>query len=249
MIMKNVQRWIILVVLVATNTVCQAGDKDSLPKVLIIGDSISIGYTKPLKTKLKGKAQVSHNPGNARDTATGLKSLDKWLGSTKWDVIHFNHGLHDMIQGYRGKNDKYVATDTGKAFIPIDQYEDNLEKIVQRLKKTQARLIFATTTPIPGGTTMWKGKEGYEKEYNKVATDIMTRNQIEINDLHAFVLRDIKKLQKPKNVHFNANGSNAMAQEVAKHILKAIGQQKNPPARNGAAISCQVDFLVVNAFG
>ncbi len=73
----------------------QGAEKSDLPNVLIIGDSISMNYTKPLKKILKGKAKVSHNhnPENACDTARGLKNLDKWLGSTKWDVIHFNFRL------------------------------------------------------------------------------------------------------------------------------------------------------------
>jgi lysophospholipase L1-like esterase len=221
---RTLSKSIMIGVIAICGVICHAEEAD-LPNVLIIGDSISIGYTKPLRMILKGKVQVSHNPKNARDTATGLKKLDQWLGSKKWDVIHFNHGLHDMIQGYRGKNDRYVATNTGETFIPIDQYKSNLEKIVQRLKKTDAKLIFATTTPIPEGTGLWKGKQGYEKEYNKAALEVMKKHKIEINDLHALVLPDIEKLQKPKNVHFNPNGSKAMAKEVAANILKAIGQQ------------------------
>ena len=67
-----------------------------LPQVLIIGDSISIGYFKPLQKRLKDVAIVSHNQGNAQHTANGLKMLNEWLGDTHWDVIHFNHGLHDL---------------------------------------------------------------------------------------------------------------------------------------------------------
>ena len=69
----------------------------------------------------------------------------------------------------------------------------------------------------------------FRSEYNKVAVEIMKRNKIEINDLHAFVLPRQKWLQEPKNVYFNANGSKALAHEVAKHILRIIGQPKNSP--------------------
>ena len=64
----------------------------NLPNVLIIGDSISIGYTSGVRDLLKGKANVIHNPGNAQGTTHGCKNLDAWLGDTKWDVIHFNWG-------------------------------------------------------------------------------------------------------------------------------------------------------------
>jgi hypothetical protein len=62
----------------------------ALPNVLIIGDSISIGYFPVVKELLEGKAVVVHNPGNAQHTRFGLEKLDEWLGQTKWDVIHFN---------------------------------------------------------------------------------------------------------------------------------------------------------------
>ena len=59
----------------------------ALPKVLIIGDSISIGFTPHVVEQLDGKAVVKHHKGNAQHTGTGLKQLDQWIGNTKWDVI------------------------------------------------------------------------------------------------------------------------------------------------------------------
>ena len=66
------------------------------PCVLLIGDSISLGYTPFVKELLKDEASVEHHPGNAQHTGTGLEKLDGWLGDKKWDVIHFNWGLWDL---------------------------------------------------------------------------------------------------------------------------------------------------------
>jgi len=63
-------------------------DHLSLPKILIIGDSISIGYTPFVKQMLGGIAGVHHNPGNGRYTGFGLEKLEEWLGDKSWDVIH-----------------------------------------------------------------------------------------------------------------------------------------------------------------
>src|SRR3954447_25970495 len=64
-----------------------------LPNVLIIGDSISMGYTPPLREVLRGKANIFHPmrpdgklPANCFYTSVCLTDLDKWLGSTKWSV-------------------------------------------------------------------------------------------------------------------------------------------------------------------
>jgi len=68
----------------------------TLPNVLIIGDSVSIGYTKPVMELLKGKANVQRVPVNCGNTKTALTGLDKWLGDIHWDIISFNWGLHDL---------------------------------------------------------------------------------------------------------------------------------------------------------
>jgi len=75
-----------------------------LPRVLLIGDSISMGYTLPVRKLLEGKANVHRIPQNGGPTKNGIANLDKWLGSGKWDVIHFNHGIHDVKIMPDGKN-------------------------------------------------------------------------------------------------------------------------------------------------
>ena len=138
---------------------CPAGqqeppDDSALPRVLLIGDSISIGYTRPVIELLKGKAEVHRIRGNAGHTGMGLAGLPKWLDPKKgrWDVIHFNWGLWDLC--YRnpesktqGRRDKVH----GKLTHTPDQYRENLQKIVAILKRTDAKLIWASTTPVPEG--------------------------------------------------------------------------------------------------
>ena len=60
--------------------------------MLIIGDSISIGYSLPLRAALKGSAHVDRPPTNYAHTWKGLEAIDRWLGVGKWDLIHFNWG-------------------------------------------------------------------------------------------------------------------------------------------------------------
>jgi len=92
--------------------------KSDIPKVMIIGDSISSGYTQCVVDMLKDVAIVERCRANAGDTGRGLKHLDKWLGKTKWDVIHFNWGLWDLcyrhpdskVQGNRDKVNGTITT-------------------------------------------------------------------------------------------------------------------------------------------
>ncbi len=189
-----------------------------LPQVLIIGDSISIGYFKPLQEQLKNVAVLSHNQGNAQHTANGLKKLDEWLGDTRWDVIHFNHGLHDLkYVDARGRN---TSVENGKQQIPVEQYERNLDEMVKRLKKTGAKLIFATTTPVPDGTKI--RVKGDAVIYNRIAETVMKRHGVPINDLYSFALSRLKEIQRDRNVHFNPKGSELLAEQCAKSILEAL---------------------------
>ncbi len=189
-----------------------------LPRVLIIGDSISIGYFKPLQEILRGKAFVEHNAGNAAHTANGLARLDEWLGDTEWDVIHFNHGLHDLK--YIDEQGRNVDAEKGHMQIPIDQYEKNLDEMVQRLRKTGARLIFATTTPVPDGTGF--RVKGDSKKYNEVAVKVMNKYGVPIDDLYSFAMPRLEDIQRPRNVHFTEEGSELLAEQVAKSIQKAL---------------------------
>ncbi|QDV66172.1 SGNH/GDSL hydrolase family protein [Crateriforma conspicua] len=68
----------------------------SLPNVLLIGDSISIGYTTAVRSQLSGVANVYRPPTNCGPTTRGVEQIDQWLGDRKWDVIHFNFGLHKL---------------------------------------------------------------------------------------------------------------------------------------------------------
>ena len=63
-------------------------DDPKLPRVLLIGDSVSRGYTQATRKVLAGKANVHRAPANCGPTASGIKNIEVWLGDGKWDVIH-----------------------------------------------------------------------------------------------------------------------------------------------------------------
>jgi len=197
-------------------------DHPNLPRVLLIGDSISIGYTLPVRALLKGKANVHRAPTNCGPTTRGLAALDKWLGDGKWDVIHFNWGLHDLK--YMDDKGRLAPVEKGHQQVPIEQYEKNLDELVTRLKKTGARLIWATTTPVPEGAT---GRvPGDEVKYNAAAKRVMEKHGVAIDDLYAFAKPRLAQIQLPKNVHFTKAGSAELAKQVAASILKALGNAK-----------------------
>ena len=198
-----------------------SGAKD-LPEALLIGDSISIGYTPHVIAALKGKVDVKHHKGNAQHTGTGLKMLDRWVGQTDWDVIHFNWGLWDLCYRHpesknQGRRDKVRGTLT----MSLEAYERNLEQLVVRLKKTKARLIWAHTTTVPKGEA--GRKLGDDDKYNAAAARVMKKHGVEINDLN--VLTDSfgpELFVKPGDVHYKTEGSKRLGEAVAARILQAL---------------------------
>lgn len=184
-------------------------DDPSLPRVLLLGDSISIGYTVPVREALAGKANVHRPAANCGPTIRGLEAIDQWLGDGKWDVIHFNWGLHDL---------KYID---GEHQVPLADYEKNLTTLVERLKKTGAKLIWCSTTPVPEGVSPPR-KDADVIAYNAVAAKIMKANDIPTDDLYQFALPKLKEIQREANVHFTPEGSKVLAGQVAKSILGVL---------------------------
>jgi lysophospholipase L1-like esterase len=193
-------------------------DMPDLPRVLLIGDSISIGYTLPARTLLDGKANVHRIPTNGGPTTRGLQQLDRWLGPSRWDVIHFNFGLHDLKHA-DAKGGLVDASEAPRQ-VELDAYRDNLRAIVRRLKETGATLIWCTTTPVPPGA---KGRvAGDEVAYNAVAADVMKDEGVATNDLHAFAAARLAEIGKPADVHYTPAGYAVLAEQVARRIDQAL---------------------------
>lgn len=200
----------------------------ALPSVLILGDSISIGYTLPLRAQLAGRANVfrpltnnGKGPENCNGTTFAVQNIDRWLAGQKWDVIHFNWGLHDLkhVSANDGQNSNR-ASDPYQADPAT--YAKQLEIIVKKLKATHAKLIFATTTPVAPQTTNPLREEQAPQQYNQEALKIMKSYQIPCNDLYALCTPKLHELQLPKNVHFTEKGYQEIARQVATAITKTL---------------------------
>lgn len=199
-------------------------DDTDLPNVLLIGDSISIGYTVQVRKSLAGKADVFRIPSNGKHSSFGLDNLNSWLTRSpgEWDVIHFNWGLWDLAyrnpdsntQGSRDKVDGTLTT-------TLEDYRANMQQIVARMKETDAALMWCATTPVPEGEA---GRfVGDDIIYNDVAQEVMTANGVVTNDLHAYALLGLPSIQKAYgDVHFTAEGYVYLGKQVAREIYAIL---------------------------
>lgn len=202
-----------------------AAMRDDLPKVLLIGDSISCGYTEPVMELLRDLCTVRRAPANCGDTRRGLQELDAWLGDEQWALIHFNWGLHDLCHRHPsstlyGNRDKV----NGPVSVPPEEYRRNMEQLVARLLATHSRLVWASTTFVPPDEA---GRfQGDDLTYNAIAAGIMARNGVPINDLHALTASlSPAMFSCPGDVHFSEEGTRRIATQVAACIAEVIGER------------------------
>jgi lysophospholipase L1-like esterase len=193
-----------------------------LPRVVLLGDSIRMGYAPVVAKLLAGKAEIISNKANGGDSRNTLANLDKWAIDHKPDIVHFNCGIHDTK--------RFKAS--GKFQVSPEDYEANLRKIVDRLRKeTKAALIFATTTPLHDErAAKGRAKAEYEltdaaiQQYNAIARKVMTELKVPINDLNAAIgVGDMRaKLLGGDGVHFSGDGTKRLADTVAAALLKHL---------------------------
>ena len=199
-----------------------------LPNVLIIGDSISIGYTRQVRELLKDRANVFRpmdsrgHPVNCYTTETGLQRMKDWLGDRKWSVIHFNWGLHDLCfrnpqSTVSGHRDKVHGTVT----VPIEAYRENLDRLVGMMQAPGAKLIWANTTAYLDGEP---GRfPGDELKYNRAASEVMARRGVVVDDLHKLTESFPPSLYLAAgDVHFKDEGWRQLAEQVADAISRQV---------------------------
>ena len=183
--------------------------KTNLPRVLLIGDSITRDYYPEVERRLAGKAFLARL-ATSRFIADPvlLKEIELVLDQAKFDVIHFNNGMHGW---------QHSEADYRQAFPKF------LETI--RSHAPQARLIWAATTPLRDGKGVTGDtKAGYSDERisarNAIASEIVTAQKIPTNDLNA-PMRGHPEYHSD-NVHFNKQGIKIQAAQVSAEVEKVL---------------------------
>ena len=188
------------------------------PKVLLIGDSISLGYGPHVERELRGRFRVAHHEGNCGDSANLLAHLSEWLAvDADAAAVHFNVGLHDLKRPRDGSGLQ----------VPPESYERNMERIVSGLKATGKCLIWATITPVIYERHLIKQFDRRQEDvqaYNAAALRVIEAAGIPVDDLHAFVVgAGVEKLIGEDGVHFNEEGYRLLGEQVCRAINRHAG--------------------------
>ncbi|MFO0843765.1 MAG: GDSL-type esterase/lipase family protein [Gemmataceae bacterium] len=204
-----------LAALLAGTVALGQSTKPSPPKVVLVGDSIRLGYAPLVAKLLEGQAAVVSPPG-AGDSAWLLKNLDALVLDHKPDLVHLNVGLHDLRRDRKAK----------ALQVDLPDYERNLDKVLARLKGTGATTLFATTTPIDDARHARRGFDRFEKDvarYNEAALRAARKHGVVAHDLHHLVRHaGPDRLLLADGTHYNDAGKRLQAEAVADCVLRHL---------------------------
>lgn len=194
--------------------------ENDMKKIVLLGDSIRMGYDKYIKDALEGVAEVYYPDDNVRFGEYFLRFAHEWKEKGKWpddiDLVHWNVGLWDVLNLY----------DDGPLSTP-EYYENIIGRLEKRLRMLfpDAKMIFATSTNV---VEEEYGKHfcRYNREimqYNEIAKSVLTPRGVEINDLYALTENCTKECRSDMT-HFNTDaGRELVGGRVLSVICNALG--------------------------
>lgn len=180
-----------------------------MKKLMLIGDSIRLGYQDEVAKCLEGEFEVWGSPDNGRFAKYTLNELERWFAECPDpDVIHWNNGLWDSA---------VVCKEDG-AFTPPEEYLRYMSLILRELRKKTDKIIFATTTPVRDGSLNQHIE--YIERLNDIIVPFMKSENIIINDLHSLVRPHKDELICDDRIHLNDEGKKVCAAAVAEMVRK-----------------------------
>ncbi len=198
-----------------------------MKNLLLIGDSIRMGYDKSVRKTLKGKANVIFPGDNCRFACYVLRYIHEYfdgIDGADIDVIHWNAGLWDCLRLFGEE-----------PHTPVDIYEYYIERICQRLVKLcpNAKVIFATSTSVLSERMDIDFKR-YNEEieaYNKAAVAIVTKYGFEVNDLYGLSVTLPEEAHSDPVHYYTPVGTEAFTNQVLSYVVPALGLDEVPQYR------------------
>lgn len=184
--------------------------RNDLPRVLLVGDSICNAYYDGVAKELAGKALVAKlaTSSSLGDPAL-LDQVKMLLSNYKFDVVHFNNGLH----GFEYTNEEY-QNDIPKLLAIVKKYAPN------------AKLIWATSTPMrekAPNLDKIHAENHVVTTRNKIVTAMAEKEGIPLNDLYPLV-ENHPEYWSDDGVHFKPEGQAVEAKQVAKFVVDALAK-------------------------
>jgi hypothetical protein len=190
-----------------SNADIKAASTDGRPVLLVIGDSISLGYG-PEMQELLPSYKVMNAPCNAPDSFDHVVFIDEWLSIPNLAAVTFNSGLHDATYRYN---------------VSDASYEANMRFVARRVKAKTSNALFLTSTEVLPGTPAWQ--PGREVQLNAIATTVMAQEGMPVFDLYSVSQTIPSEHLNSLDVHFTVAGSIVLGQAILAELNSLYGIQ------------------------
>lgn len=182
--------------------VVSAREKNT-PQMLFLGDPVQRGIVQAAAKELEGQVRVHYPQGEAGDSGTALARVDDLLGENQWEIIYFNFGIGDLFYKDPSTSEiRIMCKHAGGVRVSTpEQYEKQLDALVQRLRTTGAELVWGSTTPMVN-VDFFPSYQGNlfdadaERGYNAIAARVMAKHKVPVLDLHGHVMAQFKPDEK-----------------------------------------------------
>jgi hypothetical protein len=184
---------------------CDEPAQNDLPRVLLVGDSITNNYQEKVRGLLKGICYVDYiSTSYAIDTKIYNQLVYAFMTDSKYDLIHFNHGLHGI-------------------HLSKKSYKSKMKKLLAKVEK-DVRLILATSTIVyrEGNKRLDGAWMKRVRERNAAVQEIVEEMGCAIDDLYAVSVEIPKEYRYVDGTHYLADGYAMLAETVAACIRKEL---------------------------
>lgn len=184
---------------------CDCATQNDLPRILLVGDSITCGYQEKVRELLKGVCYVDYIATSyAIDSKIYNVLLENFIKDSNYDLIHFNHGLHGVHMTKR-------------------TYKSRMLKL---LKKIKTDVVIATSTVVyQAGNkkldTKWKHRLA---ERNSVVNELAEELGFKIDDLYSVSLSIPKEFRADDGTHYKSEGYSVLAESVVNSVKNSLNK-------------------------
>lgn len=198
-----------------------------MKNLLLLGDSIRIGYDKSVRATLGDRANVLFPEENCRFASYLLRYFHEYLDGVRGeeiDVVHWNAGLWDCLRLFGEE-----------PHTPIEIYAYYIDRLCVRIRKLcpTAKVIFATSTSVLSERMNVSFKR-YNEEieaYNAAGVEVVGKHGFAVNDLYAVSRRLPEEAHSDPVHYYTPMGTEAFAKQVLSCVLPALGIREELPYR------------------
>lgn len=190
-----------------------------MKKIVLIGDSIRMGYDKYVKDALEGVAEVYYPKENCKFAQYTLRYLHDWKRKADWpddvDLVHWNAGLWDVGE---------IMGDAPMSSTA--HYAEMIGRIDKRIRALfpNAKVVFATSTAVREHLYKWPfcRHNAVIEQYNAVALDTLKNTDTVINDLYAHTVNAPAECCSDMTHYNTPEGAAYMGGKVLSVICKQL---------------------------